>query len=165
MSMERDKRTYINLLIKSAHTIFCFYHISDHTMRDIEKDYGYSFFASSIPTIKIFYLEEGVSIHRFTITPDPSTDNWYIDIPEEDQDLYVVLGRKSSSIDIDLAVSNVITTPRKHPSIDNTVIYIDVNQASSTSAPELIQINHEIRSSFLEEKVNRITKMELSSSK
>lgn len=144
-------KSYINLLIKSAHTLFCYYNLSKPTINEFETLYGIHSWNSSIPFLKVSYVENGISKLVKIIQLDPLANNWYINIPEndEDKDIYLEYGRAIVKNEfIPILVSNLITTPRNHQSMDNNLYFLNIEtdkfppqNVDKTNTPKLETYN------------------------
>lgn len=127
----RDK-SYIILLIKNEHTLFCYYNVGTTTIKEFEEKYGENSWGDSKPIIKLYFIENGISREKETIYIDPLANNWYINIEEDDKDVYVELGRLLQSNEyIQILVSGSITTPRAHVSEDSNLYFVNINEHNS----------------------------------
>lgn len=128
--------SYIILLIKNEHTLFCYYNIGTNTIKEFGEKYGENSWDNSTPIIKLYFIENGISREKETIYIDRLANNWYINLQEDDKDVYVELGRLLQSNEyIPLATSDSITTPRAHVSGDSNLYFVNVN-VDNASSPE-----------------------------
>lgn len=125
--VEADK-SYIILLIKNFNTVYTYFHLSKSIIEEFDTQHGKFAWESSKPIIKVFFIENGVSIEKDCIILDPLANNWYITIPEEDKDIFIEYGRLLRDNKYESILhSNMVTTPRNHPSTDLNLYFIDIN--------------------------------------
>lgn len=125
--LDNDK-TYIVLLVKNVQKIFCYFNISNKSIEDFEKKYGSSSWGNALPLLKVYYIVNGTPALRDTIPLDPFANNWFIDMHEDDKDVYVEYGRVVSGGEfVSMAVSNMVTTPRNHQSGDSNLYFVDID--------------------------------------
>lgn len=170
-----NSNSYINLLVKDVHTVFCFFQISEQWKNEYIELNGSQFINEAVPFIKVFYLENGISDFKYILYPDRLANNWYLNIEDEDQDLYVVLGLVHVKTIIEIATSNVITTSREHPSMDMELYYVKIDCACAEprrsitnfenfESPKIFKGHVFHRNRSLEEKIHNIEKKKLNSS-
>lgn len=163
-----NNSSYINLLVKDTHTVFSFFEISDQSKNECIEKYGTQFITKAVPCIKVFYLENGVAIFQYILYPDKLTNNWYLNIKDEDVELYVVLGLVYEQAIIEIATSNVITTPREHPSKNIELYYVKIAFDSAPSFNGTIEIfkgHYSHHSKALQKEIHTIENIKLNSSR
>ena len=156
--IKRDK-SYIILLIKNEHTLFCYYNISSSTIKEFEEKHGESSWGNSTPVIKLYFIENGISREKETIYIDRLANNWYINIEEDDKDVYVELGRLLQSNEyIPVIASSSITTPRAHVSGDSNLYFVNVNEHNSIIASNVTSQEDNPKPLFQKKNLKNISK-------
>lgn len=158
--LTHDEKTYLVLMVQSSHRVFCYYNISSMTVRKFEDRYGEALWINSKSAIKVYSIENGVAVNINTIFIDPFADNWYIDIQKDNMDVFIKVGKFISSDKfIELAVSNIVTTPRDSRPFDNSPCFLNVseryissfNKEKEYKYPQLIFKDEELWDKFIDE--------------
>lgn len=123
-----DESTVV-LMVQNVHTLFCYYNISQKDVNEFKKKYGEYSLKNSKPVIKIYKVTGGCADELKTVYIDEIADNWYINLDDEDTDIFIKVGRIfPNNTFAAFCVSNTVTTPRGHESSDNSVYYVDTSK-------------------------------------
>lgn len=122
------EKSYIVLLVQSAHVVFCYYHVHSDTIKEFNNNYGKDSWEECEPALKVYEIEYGKEKEIETIYIDPFADNWYIKLNNCSIKVFVKLGRILSTGEfIPVAISNTVITPRDIESSDRKVVYLNVS--------------------------------------
>lgn len=122
------EKSYIVLLVQSAHVVFCYYRVHSDTIKEFNNIYGKGSWEESEPALKVYEAIDGEEKEIETIYIDPFADNWYIKLNNCSIKVFVKLGRILSNGEfIPVAISNTVTTPRDIESSDREIAYLDVS--------------------------------------
>lgn len=127
MNLIDCEKSSIILMAQGTHIVFCYYNISEMTIKRFEKLYGKNSWKDSVPVLKVFKVNEKNSEELETIYMDPLADNWYINLKEDGIKVLVELGRVLPNNEfISLAISNQVITARNNPSDNSKIRYVNV---------------------------------------
>lgn len=106
----------ITLMVQSSDTLFCYFHVNN----------GSNTICNFKLALKVYCIDNGIENELKIIEIKNYTDNWYIHLDSDDLDVFVKLVKLNGDNTFDtIGVSNVVTTPRKHPSQDKNVYYLN----------------------------------------
>lgn len=127
MNLVDCEKSSITLMVQGTHIVFCYYNISEMSIKCFEKLYGENSWRDSVPALRV-YKVDGKNLKELeTIYIDPLADNWYINLKEDGIKVLVELGRiLPENRFASLAISNQVITARNNPSDDNRIRYINV---------------------------------------
>ena len=103
-------RTLIRLLVQSPTRMFCYWEVSDETIKEFNK--RYSNYDDCIAVLKITNLTHNYS---YSIPVNPFANNYYIDVEDSGCSYQVELGRISKKDFVNLYTSNVAMVPSGRP--------------------------------------------------
>lgn len=130
----------ITLMVQSAHTLFCYFNVNTHKKDKVKPDSNFKLF------LKVYSIENGIEKEIKAIEIKDNADNWYINLERDDMDVFVKLVEKNSDNTFHtIGISNVVTTPRKYPSSDRNVYYLNISNKSIE-----LNINNNLHSSTVE---------------
>jgi hypothetical protein len=110
----------ITLMVQSAHTLFCYFNGNAHQINKVSSDSNFKL------VLKVYCIDNGIENELKTIEIKDNADNWYIHLDSDDLDVFVKLVKINSDNTFHtIGISNVVTTPRKHPSPDKNVYYLN----------------------------------------
>lgn len=145
--MHFSEKSSVVLLVQGPKKFFSYFDIPQTTIKEFENSYGKDSWKKSEITLKIYKVEDGVPKLIKTIHPNLLENNCYIELQEDDIDVFVKLVKVLPKDKfIDLAVSKIVTSPREKESSCKEVYYVDVSKNS------LHKLDYDF--SFNEEKFN-----------
>lgn len=159
--MMANEKTSLVLMVQSSRRIFCYFNISPSTIKEFKEKYGENLWESSRPALKVYLVEEGIAKDIKTILIDDVADNWYIDMEQDDVDIFVELGRVlEGNTFVLFAISNTITTPRDHGAEDNSVYFVDISKIKEKaySYPKIIIGERHYNNHFIDEYFDKMIK-------
>lgn len=110
----------ITLMVQSAHTLFCYFNVNTFEEDKVKPDSDSKLF------LKVYSIEDGVEKEIKAIEIKDNAHNLYIHLDSDDLDVFVKLAEKNSDNTFHtIGISNVVTTPRKHPSSDRNIYYLN----------------------------------------
>ncbi|QGU94926.1 DUF4912 domain-containing protein [Clostridium bovifaecis] len=125
--MLQYEKSYIILMVQSAHVVFCYYNISPMTIKEFEDTYGQDSWKNSKPVLKVYERRNETTKEIETIYLDRLADNWYINLNKANSQVFVKLGRMlPSERYVSIAISNTVTTPRDAEAENTEVHYINL---------------------------------------
>lgn len=129
--MVNNYKTDLVLMMINCHTVFCYFKVSDESIKDFKDTYGGPMWNASKPMLKVYTMHNGEAEEADSIFIDTHAECWYINLNNAGMDVYVRLGRiiPDNSF-VTIAESNTVTTPRSGPSLDNMTYYIDTSSIS-----------------------------------
>jgi hypothetical protein len=131
-SMMNYNHSYLVLLVQKIHRIFCYYNISNKTIKDFENIYGINSWDNSKTKLTLYYIDNNLPTEITSILTPRFNNNWYFELPEDDITAFVKLSKVTSDDrNIDILISNIITTPRDHISKDLDIYFIDINNPTA----------------------------------
>ncbi|WP_408955747.1 DUF4912 domain-containing protein [Natroniella sp. ANB-PHB2] len=104
------------------------------------------------PTLRVYDLTaglEGITDNYFDVEISPTTDNWYIEVPNKDHEYYAEIGLLTDNhLFISLAKSNSILTPTDQPEFEYGELWMKVvgqqKEYVHYQANASLESNHEI---------------------
>lgn len=125
--MLQYEKSYIVLMVQSAHVVFCYYNISPMNIKEFEDTYGQDSWKNSRLTLKVYEKRDEEAKEIETIYLDKFADNWYINLNRANLDVFVKLGKMLPSEKfVSIVTSNIVTTPRDEESENKEVHYINL---------------------------------------
>ncbi|GAA0179169.1 DUF4912 domain-containing protein [Clostridium sediminicola] len=122
------KKLSVKLLIQSPRIVFCYYNISPETQEEFQNAYGNNAWENSKPIIKVYKINDGVSDEIKTININKNEESYYINLLEDNIEVYVKFGRiLASGKFIELAESNIISTPRERTADNESLYFMDTS--------------------------------------
>ncbi len=103
-------RTLIRLLVQSPTRMFCYWEVSDKTIKEFNRKYAN--YDNSIAVLKITNLTHNYS---YSIPVSPFANNYYIDVEDSGCNYQVELGRIAKSKFVNLYTSNIAMVPSGKP--------------------------------------------------
>jgi hypothetical protein len=108
--------TYINAMARDPFWIFAYWEVSESTMEDIRRRYGFNAWESSRPVLKVYDTTDLYffdSRQAFEIQINDLASSWYINVGQPNHSYFIELGRiLPDGTYIFIARSNMVTTPR-----------------------------------------------------
>lgn len=124
-----SEKSSVVLLVQGPKKIFSYYDIPQTTIKEFENSYGQNSWNKSEIILKIYKVEDGIPNQIKTIHPDLLLCNCYIELQEDDIDVFVKLVKVLPEDKfIDLAVSKIVTTLSEKQSFFKDVYYVDVSK-------------------------------------
>lgn len=106
--------TVVRLLVQSPKRMYAYWDVSKETMSNFSKKHFD--FCNSKPVLRVINVTKN---YYYDIDIDPYSNNYYIDIKDENCVYKVELGRIYNNEFADIYVSNAVTVPPSHPNLES----------------------------------------------
>lgn len=127
--MLNHNQAKIFLLVQNSHRIFCYFNFTPLIIKKFNDKHGEDAWGNSKPALKVYRKEGFHETEIKTVIIDMFTDNWYIDLENSAEDLFVKFGRVLyNDYFVPVLISNIVTTPRSYVDGDTSVYFIDVSK-------------------------------------
>lgn len=127
--MKGEEENSLVLMVQSSHKIFCYYSISPMNVKKFQDIYGEVLWKNSKLAIEVYFIENGLAKNIKTIPMESFMGSCYIDIKKEDVDIFVKFGViLPKNKFVQLAVSNVVTTPPSSKSSRDFLCFVDISE-------------------------------------
>jgi hypothetical protein len=145
--MELIEKASITLLVQGAKKIFCYFEIPQKIKDKFDEIYGEEFWKKSKPLLKVFQVSNEKIEEIKKIYVDKLADNWYIELENDNMQIYVELGREHlNGMYISLAKSNNVYTPSETQSSVKSNSYVDLSSGDSIDTIENDEISLDLDS-------------------